>query len=70
LAVAGDQDRQAALNRKPCQVIGDQRSMTLEHGPKKLLGFFDSDMLQLFESELRPYRSEDSLIDKRSRAAG
>jgi hypothetical protein len=68
--VAVDRDRQAALNRKPCQVIGDQRSMTLEHGPKKVLGFFDSDMLQLFESEQRPYRSEDSPIDKRFRAAG
>jgi hypothetical protein len=44
--------------------------MTLEHGAKKLPGFFASDMLQLFESELRPYRSENSLIDKRSRAAG
>jgi hypothetical protein len=29
----------------------------LEHVQKKLLDFFDSDMLQLFDFELRPYRS-------------
>ena len=28
---------------------------------KKLLDFFDSDMLQLFDFELRPYRSNDSI---------
>ncbi|MGH6848601.1 MAG: hypothetical protein ACREC0_14565 [Methylocella sp.] len=33
----------------------------LEHVPKKLLGFFDSGMLQLFDFELCPYRSNDSI---------
>ena len=33
----------------------------LVHVPKKLLGFFDKDMLQLFDFELRPYRSNDSI---------
>jgi hypothetical protein len=33
----------------------------LEHVPKKLLDFFDSDMLQVFDFELRPYRSNDSI---------
>jgi len=33
----------------------------LEHVPKKLLDFFDQDMLQLFDFELRPYRSHDSI---------
>jgi hypothetical protein len=33
----------------------------LEHQPKELLAFFDSDMLQLFDFELRPYRSNDSI---------
>jgi hypothetical protein len=28
---------------------------------KKSLDFFDSDMLQLFDFELRPYRSNDSI---------
>ncbi len=28
---------------------------------KKLLGFFDSDVLQFFEFELRPYQSNDSI---------
>jgi hypothetical protein len=32
-----------------------------EHVPKKLLDFFDSGMLQLFDFELRPYRSNDSI---------
>jgi hypothetical protein len=36
-------------------------SATLEHVPKKLLDFFDQDMLQLFDFELRPYRSNDSI---------
>jgi len=33
----------------------------LEHVPKKLLDFFDSGMLQLFDFELRPYRSNGSI---------
>jgi hypothetical protein len=33
----------------------------MEHVPKKLLDFFDQDMLQLFDIELRPYRSNDSI---------
>jgi hypothetical protein len=33
----------------------------LEHVQKKLLDFFDSDKLQLFEIELRPYRSSGSI---------
>jgi len=33
---------------------------------KKLLDFFDSGMLQLFDFELRPYRSNDSMIGTRS----
>ena len=33
----------------------------LEHFPKKSRGFFDSGMLQLFDFELRPYRSIDSI---------
>jgi hypothetical protein len=32
----------------------------LEYVPKKLLDFFE-DMLQLFDFELRPYRSNDSI---------
>ncbi|MGH6847992.1 MAG: hypothetical protein ACREC0_11310 [Methylocella sp.] len=32
-----------------------------EHVPKKLLDFFDSGMLQLFDIELRPNRSNDSI---------
>ena len=31
----------------------------LEHVPKKLFDFFDQDMLQHFDFELRPYRSND-----------
>jgi hypothetical protein len=43
---------------------------TIEHVPKKVLAFFDietsdismsQDMLQLFDFELRPYRSNDSI---------
>jgi DNA-binding HxlR family transcriptional regulator len=33
----------------------------LAHVPKKLLDFFDQDMLQLFDIEMRPYRSNDSI---------
>ncbi len=33
----------------------------LEHVPKKLLDFFEKGMLQLFDFELRPYRSNDSI---------
>jgi hypothetical protein len=36
---------------------GTDESMAL----KQLLDLFDSDMLQLFEFELRPYRSNDSI---------
>jgi hypothetical protein len=32
-----------------------------EHVPRKLLDFFDQDMLQLFDIELRPYRSNLSI---------
>ena len=38
-----------------------RRPDTLEHVPKKLLDFFDSDMFQRFDFELRPYRSKDSI---------
>jgi hypothetical protein len=34
---------------------------SIVHVPKKLLDFFDQDMLQLFDFELRPYRSNDSI---------
>ncbi len=44
-------DRQEAAREMP----------PLEHVPKKLLDFFDQDMLQLFDIELRPYRSNDSI---------
>ena len=37
------------------------RTVALEPVPKKLLDFFDQDMLQLFDFELRPYRSNDSI---------
>jgi hypothetical protein len=50
---------------RPHQKCLDQKSLTLpailEHVPKKLLDFFDQDMLQLFDFELRPYRSNDSI---------
>ena len=39
----------------------DGLRLRLEHGPNKLLDFFDEDMLQLFDFELRPYRSKDSI---------
>jgi hypothetical protein len=38
-----------------------ERTVPLEHVPKKLLGLFDLDMLQLFVFELRPYRSNGSI---------
>jgi hypothetical protein len=37
------------------------RFEALGHVPNKLLDFFDQDMLQFFEFELRPYRSNDSI---------
>jgi len=33
----------------------------LEHVPKKLLDFFDFDMIHRFDFVLRPYRSKDSI---------
>ena len=46
-------DGAAAASGEPVRV--------LEHVPEKLPGFFDQDMLQLLEFELRPYRSNDSI---------
>jgi hypothetical protein len=34
---------------------------TLEHAPKKLPGFFGFDMRQIFDFELRPYQSNESI---------
>ena len=41
--------------------VGARWIVSLEHVPKKLLDFFDSAMLQLFDFELGPYRSNDSI---------
>jgi hypothetical protein len=42
---------------KTSRLLGRLASISL----KTLLDFFDSDMLQLFDFELRPYRSNDSI---------
>jgi len=41
--------------------LAPRRPAALEHVPKKLLDFFHQDMLQLFDFELRPYRSNDMI---------
>jgi hypothetical protein len=58
-------------DKSPAQTLSIKRSSkrcanctkhgALEQVPKKLLAFFDSDMLQLFDFELRPYRSNGSI---------
>jgi hypothetical protein len=41
---------------------GSESNPALENVLKKVVrAFFDSDMLQLFDFELRPYRSHDSI---------
>jgi hypothetical protein len=46
--------------RNGCNLLR-QFAATLEHVQKKFLGFFNSDLLQLFDLELRRYRSIDSI---------
>jgi hypothetical protein len=58
--VVVERPRRRSLFAAP-PLIAHGRIEHLEHGQKKLLAFFVSDMLQLFDFELRPYRSNGSI---------